>query len=69
MDGEKNGGGDTRLRSPAVVDAAAPRGVSDDDDEKAAIKRWVSLPEEERDKLIMEYGNERMRLERLSEIP
>lgn len=67
MDGEKNGGGDTRLRSHTVVDAAAPRGMTDD--EGAAIKRWVSLPEEERDRLIMEYGNERMRLARLSEIP
>lgn len=36
---------------------------------KAAMDRWTSLPEEERRRLILEDGEERMRQERLSYIP
>ena len=38
-------------------------------EQRAAIARWTSLPAEERRRLMVEYGNERMRLAWLSEIP
>ncbi len=36
---------------------------------KAAMERWTSLPAEEQRRLLLEYGDERMRQERLSYIP
>ena len=36
---------------------------------KAAKERWTSLPAEEQRRLLLEYGDERMRQERLSYIP
>ena len=40
-----------------------------EEEEKAAIERWTSLPAEERRRLVLEYGEKRMRLERFSYIP
>lgn len=36
---------------------------------KAAMERWTSLPAKEKRRLLLEYGEERRRLERFGEIP
>ena len=36
---------------------------------KAARERWMSMPEEEQRRLMLEYSEERMRQERFGEIP
>ena len=38
-------------------------------EKKAALKRWTSLPAEAQRRLVVEYGDKRMRLERLEQIP
>ena len=38
-------------------------------EQRAAIARWTSLPAEERRRLMVEYGEKRMRLERFEQIP
>lgn len=38
-------------------------------EKKAALKRWTSLPAEEQRRLVVEYGEKRMRLERFEQIP
>lgn len=38
-------------------------------EQRAAITRWTSLPAEEQRRLMVEYGEKRMRLEWLGEIP
>ena len=40
-----------------------------EEEEKAAIERWTSLPAKEWRRLLLEYGEKRMRLERFSYIP
>ena len=38
-------------------------------EQRAAIARWTSLPAEERRRLMVEYGEKRMYLEWLEQIP
>ena len=69
------------MRSPCMekkksilMEVWGPRAGADQAEEteaeiKAAMDRWTSLPEEERRRLILEDGEERMRQERLSYIP
>ena len=57
-----------------LMEVWGPRAGTDQAEEteaeiKAAMDRWMSLPEEERRRLILEDGEERMRQERLSCIP
>lgn len=57
-----------------LMEVWGPRAGTDQAEEteaeiKAAMDRWMSLPEEERRRLILEDGEERMRQERLSYIP
>ena len=46
-----------------------PTGNETEAEKKAALERWISLPEEEQLRLMMKYSEKRMRLARLSEIP
>ena len=63
-----DGSGDDHLWAATAV-MGKPTGNETEAEEQAAIERWKRLPEEEKYRLIMKYGEKRMRLERLSEIP
>ena len=68
MADEKKGGADDRPWATTAV-MGELTGNETEAEQRAAIARWTSLPAEERRRLMVEYGEKRMRLERLGEIP
>ena len=63
-----DGSGDDHLWAATAV-MGKPTGNETEAEKKAALERWISLPEEEQLRLMMKYSEKRMRLARLSEIP
>ena len=51
------------------IPKGAKPGWETEEEEAAAIERWVNLPDVDKRILLLEYSNERMRQERLSRIP
>lgn len=68
MADERKGGVDDRPWATTAV-MGELTGNETEAEQRAAIARWTSLPAEEQRRLMVEYGEKCMRLERLGEIP